>query len=93
MVTLGFHTYLAYLISKPKTEPKFESNVTQVEPFDPDKNEDHLATQQSFKYATWLNKVGKMIFIIVLILFNIIFWTVALIEHFKAKEEMISSQS
>ena len=92
VVILQFHTYLAYLISKAKTEPKIEKNVTQVQPFDADKNEDHLVTRKSFKQAAWLNKVGKMIFIIVLILFNLLFWTVALIEHFKATEEMISSQ-
>ena len=90
---MQFHTYLAYLINKAKTEPKIEKNMTQIEPFDANKNEEHLATQESFKHATSLNMMGKIIFIIVIILFNLLFWTVALIEHFKATEEMITNQS
>ena len=78
-------------MSKAKTEPKIGKNVTKVEPFDVDKNEDHLASQQSYKFAARLNLAGKMIFLIVIILFNLLFWTVALIEHFKATEKMISN--
>ena len=77
-------------MSKAKNEPKLGKNIKQVEPFDVNKNEDHLATQQSYKLAARLNMAGKMIFLIVIILFNLLFWTVALIEHFKATEKMIS---
>ena len=90
VLILQFHTYLAYLMSKAKTEPKIGKNVTKVEPFDVDKNEDHLASQQSYIFAARLNMAGKMIFLIVIILFNLLFWTVALIEHFKTTEKMIS---
>ena len=88
---MQFHTYLAYLINKAKTEPKIEKNLTQIEPFDANENEEQ-AKQQSFKHAISLNMMGKVIFIIVIILFNLLFWTVALIEHFKATEEMIANQ-
>ena len=91
VVTLGFHTYLAYLINNPKNEQNIEINVTKVEPINEDRNENHLTSQQLIKHVAWLNKLGKIIFVIFLIVFNILFWTVALIEHYKSSEEILAS--
>ena len=91
VVTLGFHTYLAYLISNFKNEQNIEDNVTNVESIDNEcKNENHLKSQQLIKHVIWLNKLGKIIFIISVILFNILFWTVALIEHFKSSDDILA---
>ena len=90
VVTLGFHTYLAYLLNDSKNEPNIYNKVTKVEPIDNEyKNENHLKSQQLIKHVIWLNKLGQIIFIISLILFNILFWTVALIEHFKSSEDIL----
>ena len=92
VVTLGFHTYLAYLLNNSKNEQNFDNNVTKVEPIDNEyKNENHLKSQQLIKHVIWLNKLGRIIFIISLILFNILFWTVALIEHFRSSEGIIAN--
>ena len=91
VVTLGFHTYLAYLLNDSKNEPNIYNKVTKVEPIDNEyKNENHLKSQQLIKHVIWLNKLGKIIFIISVILFNILFWTVALIEHFKSSDDILA---
>ena len=91
VVTLGFHTYLAYLMDKAKNEQNADHNVTKVEPIDNEyKTENQLSSQQTIKHVIWMNKLGKIIFIIFLILFNILFWTVALIQHFKSSEEILA---
>ena len=87
---MGFHTYLAYLINNPKNNQKNEVNVTKVEPFNENRNENHLTSQKLMNHVAWLNKLGNIIFIIFLILFNILFWTVALIEHFKSSEDILA---
>ena len=88
-VTLGFHTYLAYLINNPKSNQENEINITKVEPLNEDRNENHLTSQKLMDHVEWLNKLGKIIFIIFLILFNILFWTVALIQHFKSSDNIL----
>ena len=89
-VTLGFHTYLAYLINNQKNNQNNEVNVTKVEPFNDNRNENHLTSQKLMNHVAWLNKLGNIIFITFLILFNILFWTVALIEHFKSSEDILA---
>ena len=87
---MGFHTYLAYLINNPKNNQNNEINVTKVEPFNENRNENHLTSQKLMNHVAWLNKLGNIIFITFLILFNILFWTVALIEHFKSSEDILA---
>ena len=87
---MGFHTYLAYLINNSKNNQNNEVNVTKVEPFNENRNENHLTSQKLMNNVAWLNKLGNIIFITFLILFNILFWTVALIEHFKSSEDILA---
>ena len=93
VVTLGYHTFLAFLINKSKEEPNIEMSITKVKPLegDHDDDENQFASNQLLERASCMNMVGKIIFIIILILFNVVFWIVALTEHFKSSEDIISS--
>ena len=112
--TLGFHTYLAYVVRQLKEEtgsnkgknPKLEaeihpgtlvltkhgmpsSNVIKVSPMYGNENDkDKMATMER---PIWLNKLAKIVFIIFLVLFNVMFWIIALDEHFESSDEIISN--
>ena len=60
---------------------------------DHDEDENQFASNrhQLLERASWLNMVGKIIFIVILIMFNVPFWIVALTEHFKSSEDIFSS--
>ena len=94
VITLGFHTYVAAVIYKSKREPNIKSNkVIKVGPINEDMNDNQFVSkhQQVIKHATWLNDIGKTIFIVSLIIFNLIFWTIALLSFFKSSDEIMSS--
>ena len=83
---------MAAVIYKSKREPKSNS-IIKVGPINEDMNDNEFVTkhQQVIKHATWLNDIGKVMFIVSLIIFNLIFWTIALLEFFKSSDEIISS--
>ena len=88
-LTLVFHTYLAYVVSKTEDSP--ERKLTKVKPFyeiDFDDNENEQTV--IMKQAIYLNTVGNLVFVILLVTFNIGFWIVALAEHFRPAEYYIS---
>ena len=98
MITLGFHTYVASIIYKSKREPKIKNkniviNSTIIKVGSEDMNDTQFVSkhQQVVKYATWLNDIAKIIFIVSLIIFNLIFWTIALVAFFRSSDEIISS--
>ena len=84
--TLGFHTYLTHLLKKAKKE-----NVTRIKPFLENETEKKFASQQQLlNHASRLNMIAKIVFIVFLIMFNILFWIIALNEHFKSSEVILS---
>ena len=130
VLTLVFHTYLAYFISKTEDVPESQDtdnyeirdqshfktkimklihnnlakisskvahgpkrgvmNVKPLKPFD-DHDKDQITDKNFFKdqilkQAKFLNTLGNVTFIIVLAIFNCVFWTIALLEHFKPTE-------
>ena len=98
VITLGFHTYVASIIYKSKREPKNKNkniviNSTIIKVGPEDMNDTHFVSkhQQVVKYATWLNDIAKIIFIVSLIVFNLIFWTIALVAFFRSSDVIISS--
>ena len=92
VVTLGYHTFLAFLIKKSGEEPKIEISITKVKPLDHGGDENQFASNHHLmEHASWLNMVGKIGFVIILIMFNVPFWIVALTEHFKSSEDIFSS--
>ena len=77
----------------PTSSPITENNIKKVEPINDVDNEHNFISKQSLKHAAWLNMLAKIMFIVFLILFNFIFWMIALFEHFKSSDAIISSHS
>ena len=96
VITLGFHTYLAYINNKAKEEEGIdEKNIMRVKPIrarGEDMNENQICSRILLKRrAAWLNMVAKIVFIVFLIIFNVVFWIIALLEHLKSAEDIMSS--
>ena len=89
--TLALHTYLSHIIRKSKNDAPFfdGSTIIKVKPSHVNERELHFKSQELFKHGLWLNMIGKTIFIVFLVLFNIIFWTIALFEHLKSAEDIL----
>ena len=91
VITLGFHTYLAYVMNKSKNQPITQDNIKKVQPINDADNENQFISKQLLKHAEWLNMLAKIGFIVFLVIFNLIFWMIALFEHFKSSDAIISS--
>jgi len=78
VITLGFHTYLAYVMNKSKNQPITQDNIKKVQPINGADNENHFISKQLLKHAEWLNMLAKIGFIVFLVIFNLIFWMIAL---------------
>ena len=90
VMTLGFHTYLAYIINNSRNQPIINGNIKKVQPINDIGSEREFILQQTLKQAAWLNTVAKIAFIVFLIVFNFIFWIIALFEHFKSSDEIMA---
>ena len=78
-------------MNKSKNQPITEDNIKKVHPISDDYNENQFISKQLLKHAVWLNMLAKIGFIVFLIIFNLIFWMIALFEHFKSSDAIISS--
>ena len=78
-------------MNKSKNQPITEDNIKKVHPISDDDNENQFISKQLLKHAVWLNMLAKIGFIVFLIIFNLIFWMIALFEHFKSSDAIISS--
>ena len=95
LLTLGFHTYLAYIISKSKKNDPHDQGKTKVLPIvnhdlDEEEKEAELVKKKLKEHAKLMNKVAKVVFVIFLIVVNIGFWFIALTEHFRPAEYYIT---
>ena len=96
VITLGFHTYLAYINNKAKEEESIdEKTIMRVKPIRArreDMDENQTSSRILLKrQAAWLNMVAKIVFIVFLIIFNVVFWIIALLEHLKSADDIMSS--
>ena len=97
VLTLVFHTYLAYIIRKTNQEKKnveIGNKCTKVQPIDSlnysfGKEDDIFEKKKLRAYAQRINTIAKVIFVVFLVLFNIGFWSLAFKEHLKPAEEYI----
>ena len=92
LFTLVFHTYLAYFISKSKNDPHFEGQTNVYPMANSEIEDEELVKKGLMKQAKLMNTIAKVAFIIFLIVFNIGFWSIALIEHFRPAEYYITEQ-
>ena len=91
--TMGFHTYLAYIISRSKITSLTLTNMILVKPTNDDLKEDYSKLDSEKKLrirAVWINTIAKVVFLGFLTFFNIIFWATALLEHMRSPEDYIS---
>ena len=92
LLTLGFHTYLAYVISKSKKDTLL-GDITKVYPLRNNELEDEeFIKNKKVNQAKSMNTVAKVAFIIFLIVFNIGFWSIAIMEHFRPAEYYITEK-
>ena len=91
VLTLAFHTYLAYIVSNAKMEPLFETQI-KVQPInDNEKKEEKFIENKLMKQARQMNTIGKVAFAVIMVIFNIIFWAVAFAERMRPAEDYIYS--
>ena len=71
-----------------------QNHVMTVKPFHANSpsviEDDKLQIENQMNHARFLNKVANMIFIILLTIFNIGFWTIASLEHIRPAEYYIT---
>ena len=94
LLTLGFHTYLAYVISKSNKNDPHDEVKTKVLPIvnhelNEEEKEAELVKKKLMEHAKFVNKFAKVVFVIFLIMINIGFWFIALTEHFRPAEYYI----
>ena len=66
-----------------------KSNVIKVSSMYGNENDKNkMATMDR---PIWLNMLAKFVFIIFLVLFNVMFWIIALDEHFESSDEILSN--
>ena len=87
ILLLIFHTYLAYDVS----EAKKESTNQSVKPFSNDEDFDDEEFERRMEFAKLKNIICVIIFLVILIAFNVVFWSLALVEHSKSAEDYLSS--
>ena len=86
VITMGFHTYLAYVVSQVKNEPLnllINSKLVQKVRPKTGTEDENIMDYEGLKYAQHLNTIMKVIFPLFMIVFNGIFFTVALMEYFR----------
>ena len=89
---MTFHTYLAYLVSTAKNKPLafIPANkwiIPRIE-----KSEDkEIKNLKAMKRARKLNNFAKVVFAILILLFNLVFWTIAIREYNKPADEYIKN--
>ena len=87
---------MAYITNKSKEESIDEKNIVKVKPLRASSREDLGENQMVSRIllkrrAAWLNMVAKIVFIVFLTIFNVVFWIIALLEHLKSADDIMSS--
>ena len=99
VITMAIHTYVAHccfmaknqkfsLFSNPKPKPIFVANKANNNKIVPAAISDVPADPLS--HAKWVNNAGKLVLIIVVMMFNAIFWTLALNEYLLPPEAYLA---
>ena len=72
-----------------KAVKPFCTNV--IQPCD-DKGQTKLKEKQNqMDHARFMNTIAKVVFIILLVIFNVVFWTIAYLEHIRTVEFYINN--
>ena len=87
VITMAFHTYLAHVVAKAKENNPSMLNGNGAKVFH--RMDEKQDKKENLKVAAKLNNWAKVVFAIVIVLFNVIFWTVAFREYVKPSREYL----
>ena len=95
VVTMAFHTYLAHVVAKAKDRPmrllsgsRFFSKTSPSRVRPMCDNPQNVEADQ-LKGAKRLNLTVQIAFAILIVVFNVVFWTVGIQEYMKPAEEYL----
>ena len=89
---MTFHTYLAYLVSTAKNKPlAFVPGNRWITPRIEKSEDEEIKNSKAMKRARKLNNFAKIVFAILILLFNLVFWTIAIREYNKPADEYIKN--
>ena len=89
---MTFHTYLAYLVSTAKNKPlAFVPANKWIPPRNEKSEDEQIKNFKAMKSARKLNNFAKIVFAILILLFNLVFWTIAIREYNKPADEYIKN--
>ena len=89
---MTFHTYLAYLVSTAKNKPlAFVHANKWITPRIEKSEDEEIKNSKAMKRARKLNNFAKIVFAILILLFNLVFWTIAIREYNKPADEYIKN--
>ena len=89
VLTLVFHTYLAHVVSKARRKEPISLKIGSQwfsKNQDTNTNEDYNELEK----ARQLNNVGKIIFFLTVITFNLGFWYTAIKEYVRPAEDYLN---
>ena len=95
VLSMAFHTYLAHLVSKSKkkqlallsSSKMFQSRNGSLK--SPAVKESDLDPEEYLKIAHRANTLAKIVFAVLIITFNIVFWYIAITEQMKKPESFL----
>ena len=86
ILTMMFHTYMSYLLDKSKEQAEEMSSVKAME----SRSQINLKTYVDFEQvARQRNLMGKIIFPVLVVFCQLIFWSIAMNEYMKPAETYI----
>ena len=89
---MTFHTYLAYLVSTAKNKHlAFVPTNKWITPRIEKSEDEEIKNSKAMKRARKLNNFAKIVFAILILLFNLVFWTIAIREYNKPADEYIKN--
>ena len=91
ILIMVFHTYLAHLVSSSRKE-KISSIIPSSKMVQIGRgfvNYNDLGTEECLEMARRRNNVAKIAFASLIVIFNIIFWSIALTERMKTPDSYL----
>ena len=92
VLTLAFHTYLGYVISKAKGGSSKENQI-KVLPINSTDNGNSYSEkmkEEVMRKPMLMNKIANIAFVVFMIMFNIVFWSIAIAEYLASAENYVN---
>ena len=89
ILTMIFHTYLAHLVSTSRKEILSSTGSKMVQIRRGSENYNELDYEERLEIARKRNNVAKIVFAGIIVVFNGIFWSIALTEKMKTYDSYL----